>query len=210
MKFLSFVLLAVLTISGCVSRTDIESPLVPHRPVMEVAEIHFHGDRNFTGDERNEILDAAETWNYTTNGAAHIDVVFDLDPDSVQNLLDHQDDDIILKTSSENENFQEDGAWDGTLGMTPPWGGIHNPQEGSVHMYLLTDVMWKYGFRTITIHEMGHALGLSHIPSPHAVMFNFATKDHTNACLTVADISEFCRVNTCADRSEMNRRACER
>lgn len=210
MKYL-FALVAFLTImTGCCAHTA--KPVTP-ATVAVVYPLHFHADVAFTPDERKTINQAAELWRHGTEGLAAISVDYDLDFNSVTSLKEHQENDVIIRGDSGMRVFQENGEWDGTLGMAPPWGGLHSRSEGPIRMVLVVDKMTELSvFLSTTVHEFGHTLGLSHVESPYAIMYAHRMRDEDlnhKVCLTQADLTEFCRVNTCGHKA-VDMVGCER
>lgn len=199
-KFLKFIAAPVLAIlSTCCGKPPVlpDGGLVPKAAVIE-----FHADTDFTPEERGNIDFSANVWNTQTNGQAKVTVVYDLDFGSVDSLKAAMDQNTIVRNHcDEDPNVDE-----GTLGWTPPWGGIHDPQGRHSRMMLCVDRMDEWGSKTksgkdnywrqTVIHEMGHALGLSHVAHPNALMFPSIVPDR-KACLKVPDLVEFCSMNVC-------------
>jgi hypothetical protein len=202
-KLLSILFVLLLAFIGCAKPAPVKAPEVkPDVTTVAVTyPIHFHADTAFTPWERKEIVIAADTWRGATGGLADITVEFDLDMDSIISLKEHATEDLILKIDHESPYVtDENGVWDGTWAFAPPWGGIHNRSEGPLRVFLVYDYLIAAGiFRAVTIHEFGHSLGLSHVESPQAIMYAHASSKDANypACITQADLSEFCRVNSC-------------
>jgi hypothetical protein len=160
------------------------------------ATIHWHVDTDFTAEERANLKFAVDAWKDQTQGLALMTLTYDLDFESVQSLQAHEHDYLIIK--GEGTRICDEP---GLLGMAPPWGGIHSPTKEPTRLILCTASFDSPNtWRQVAIHEMGHSLGLSHVPSPQALMYPNLIRGRS-ACLKQPDLSEFCRVNDCRGKA---------
>lgn len=140
-----------------------------------------------------------KAWRTATDGAACLSVVWDLDFESVASIQAHENDNVILRIASEVSIVQAlDEQADGSvLGFVFPPGGIktHKP----VRLFLVHDrLLGRMG--EVSMHELGHTMGMQHTRDPWSVMF-FASTPDSPKCLTRPDMAEFCRVNDCTGHS---------
>lgn len=192
----SFMALIALSLA-CVTNAP---PKVP-QPTMGpcTVSLNFHGDIEFTPAERLDIESSMKAWKTATDGAACLSVSWDLNFDSMENVASHEDDNVILKVHSmvsiiQTLDEQADGA---VLGFVFPPGGVktHKP----VRLFLVYDrLMNRMG--EVSMHELGHSMGMQHTRDPWSVMF-FASTPESPKCLTRPDMAEFCRVNDCTGHS---------
>lgn len=156
----------------------------------------FHADVDFTEVERDHIAIVLDTFRAQTGGLADVKVVYDLDfSGPVSSLEELRASNLITRIDSHHSSVTDErGEWKRILG----WTAFNNHLAGvsPVRMAIVGD---KTGdvFRAVFMHEMGHALGMGHVNSLHALMYPSIKSDQ--ACLTRADISEFCRVNECGN-----------
>lgn len=200
MKIYTFIAFIVLLAASIACVAPLDPPLVPVKSAAPCAvTIGFHGDIGFTPAERMDIESSMTAWRTATDGAACLSVTWDLNPDSIDNLHTHQDHNVILRLPSETSIVETlDELADGVvLGFVFPPGGIktHKP----VRLFLVYDRLANR-VGEVSMHELGHAMGMQHTRDPWSVMY-FASTEESPKCLTRPDMAEFCRVNDCTGHS---------
>jgi len=185
-------LLAICT-SACAMGVNIPQP-DGSKPV----NIIFHADPEFTQLERTAIQGGADAWAEATGGLAQISIYWDKDKSNtickVAACLyrHHTDDPEVVKEDSEVCGFMESCV----LG----WVNVRARQKLALptenqELHLVVDRDGS-DLPKIATHELGHVLGLAHIPDPWAIMFPYSNNQQ-RGCITQSDLSEYCRVNSC-------------
>lgn len=219
---LSAVFVAVSAITACAHSPSpakarpvakASAPQGPWVPDAEAVRFTFHADVEFTADERAQIHAAVEKWREQTHGLADIQVVYDLDFNSISSLRGNVENHVILRLDEEADIVKDfdcaharkagepcgAGVGPRVLGFVYPPGGVTNTEDGPMRMGLVWDRMDPDGTVTmygVVLHELGHALGISHLESRNSVMFpSYSGK----RCLRTADLEAFCKVATCGN-----------
>lgn len=192
----SFLTLLALSLA-CVTAPPPKAPVATMGPCT--VSLHFHGDIEFTPSERLDIESSMKAWKTATDGAACLSVVWDLNFDSMESVSAHEEDHVILKVNSMVSIVQSlDELADGAvLGFVFPPGGVktHKP----VRLFLVYDRLTNR-MGEVSMHELGHTMGMQHTKDPWSVMY-FASTPESPKCLTRPDMAEFCRVNECNGHS---------
>lgn len=168
--------------------------IVTKGPESDGVAIRFHASSTFTADERASISDATDMWRNQTSGLAQVDVIYDDAKSDTEPLLlraQTNDPDILMLDIA----VGCDGPC--ILGYTTK--AIQNTKDTEqLTIVIVTDrsKASDSGLKMVIVHEMGHALGLRHIPDSYAVMYPYSNPDQ-KGCLTQPDLAEFCRVNRC-------------
>jgi len=216
-----FVVLFLCFLLGCAgvhpAPTQITSSQVVQKPAT-VADngisLTFHADTAFTFKEREAIRVATDQWFYQTGGNVNIHVIYDLDFGSLESLAVHffGRHDLIKRMESWMSKIVEEdeaaalrhGTWRGgpgapvLYGQTSLFGGIHARKPGEPLIVLLVADRLDYDyamFEQVTMHELGHILGMEHTNRPGIMRSPFETAKRS--CLKAPDLDEFCAKNKC-------------
>lgn len=201
--------IACLAAAGCIGCPSQPAPKEPEVTIAIYKTAVFHGDTDFTPEERKVIEEALFRWRAQTDGLIQATVIWDLDFKSVSSLSDHIADNLIIRWTSETgivRQFNEDHPRATLLGWSP--GRIVPNPDGPARVHLVADELAKLsaeffkpfaseGYLGVVMHEFGHVFGLQHVEDEDGLMHGGWLGGH--ACLSQEDISEFCRVNECGD-----------
>lgn len=147
----------------------------------------IHADISFTEKEKLLILRAAKDFEYFSNDQITFDIQFDLDS-SDQEAVENQS--VILRVDKTHPLIVEmDGYYKYSI------LGVCQYREDYDALYLVHDRLRNpITFRTTTIHELGHFVGLDHT-NGRSIMH----KHNLSSVLypTRADAIEFAKVYNC-------------
>ncbi len=136
--------------------------------------VEWHASTTFTASERLELVGAAEAWTRASCVVA-VRVTFD--------LAEKRNDFTCSILSGGVRTIERGGAPAGFVGWTSSDGTRINIEPADPQ---------TFDFATSARHELGHALGLHHAPSPGPVMYsanirgrNRLTRDDLDACRAV-------------------------
>lgn len=121
------------------------------------------GDKSFTSKERKLILDGLEDLHYMCNGLIAIDIVFDLDLNDAEKIKNNNV--LIRAEESDPAISKADGYFNyDILGLCEYF------KNNTVRLHLVHKRLRNpFTFKTTTIHEFGHMIGLDHTDK-HSIM----------------------------------------
>ena len=140
----------------------------------------YYVDEKFSTQEQELIQGAAAMWEESTGGSVHFDLVFGQRVD-----IWESDRNVIVKTSAQAAfNRFPEMASDKRAAL------FH---EGSTFqssiMVIIAERVEEDMLRTAIAHEMGHSLGLRHVPEVQALMYANLNGDPAK-CVTEIDLRE--------------------
>lgn len=167
-----------------------------HQEIKHYLPIHktLYLDHSIYEDEEYHIIDAAIEWNKATNGQ----VIFDIKRLPQKNI-DLKDAVIIANATPDNPDIIIlDGLSAGTiLGYTDRGRGLD-------YILLVDERITDGSYTPVVLHELGHILGLEHIPEPEGIGTIMCPNmtDGSNH-LTITDLHYFCQLYNC-DESQFH------
>lgn len=188
-------------VAGCTAELPDVPAMISGQRIPAVPSVTLHADTAFTPTERGLITTASALWSVQTSGLAKIQVVYDLDFDSVSSITEHATNghNMMKRMTSDMPEVQgEDEPNAKLLGEVMPSGGVHNPWHLPLRVIFVADRLEgdPQFYLQVILHEFGHVLGLPHSPVISAIMYPSAIREKT-ACLKVNDLASFCNVNVC-------------
>lgn len=165
----------------------------------------FYVDGRFTPAEEQEIAEAATAWETATGGAIRFDLAFGAVAVGTRESRRRE----IVRFTPEEANASEfSGFRDLTIpGTRGP--AVTQPGESFQIIAVVPDLLFGWTLRTVIAHELGHAIGLHHVPSQDALMsfkpIRAIERFAAEGCLSHADVQEMIRYDIDTTRA----RECE-
>lgn len=155
-------------------------------PITWIEEIH--ADESFTTKERQHILEAAADISKFSNGWFLFDIKFDLKitDESACTIPS-----ILIRSDHKDEVISYSDGYFKTKILGLYYRGNNNTR--TIHLVedrLNNDTFW----RTVTIHELGHLIGLQHTKKPSIMHKNI---NHNVLYPTYLDAVEFAKLYGC-------------
>ncbi len=176
-SFASFALVAALVVAACgtvrptpprPAPSDAYSNYVSAPPadleglLPDIQPVYI--DVRFTDAERASIVAAVREWNVALNGYRVYDVQvepFDMDLGIIKRMMDTTQGLLVLRADVE--------GLDPDLETALAWV----PGLGAPLVHVVSERIGTRDLRTIVMHEIGHTLGLPHVPVKGTLMFPY-------------------------------------
>lgn len=189
MKFVVIIMLMVGLVSACASAK------VPH-PTHYTPQVRMeiHADSSFTSHERELIVVAVDTMRDQTGAFVDVNVVFDLNFDSMESLKRHANDNTLVRIGSDAKGLDKT-----TLGYcTTNYDDLEMSRSAKaalVYDRLSNDKVWIH----VAMHEILHMVRLRHIDVNRTIMFAYtpASGNSIVTCMTSQDMDELCLTHGC-------------
>jgi hypothetical protein len=153
------------------------------------ATILLHGDTGFTQDERTSLDYTVIEWNHIVNGAVKVAIRWDLIATSTKDLIEHQDDNLLLRGHS--TNYLGEAADQMANGKILGWvdNDLHAVITKPQKVFLMIDRLDDKKLRRVFLHELFHVAGMEDIQAPGFLMsrqFNWID------CPSRGEMKSFC------------------
>jgi hypothetical protein len=189
MKLLFAIPALIVAISGCFVRES-QNDLV------------FHADTMFSPMERKCIEDSVDQWSEQTSGHVNIQLKWDWNSVNDSRLSKEYvlaQDHIVRWNSSMEEVKERDRKLPtGVQLLGECHSNVVDHLRDPVEIRIVGDRVQNENLcKLVTMHEVGHSLGLAHIDGWKADIMYPSADDRTSACLKDDDLAEWCLIADC-------------
>lgn len=191
--------LATMVISSCTPTKPAVS--VQHKKkAVPVAVFDVALDESFTPEEEAQILKSLKEWNEASDGYVAFSVrekKFNSNGKISYDNVAHDEDGctnftFIVRTTSETPLIKNIEEQIGTK-----IGGYTDKQCELNAVFIVADRMKNLPtFKMVMTHELGHLIGMAHIPVPERSIM-FPGMDHGTKCITELDVAQLCLLYGC-------------
>lgn len=192
-RFLIVLLCLCFLVVAC---TPQRPPERPHRKVDQVVYA-VHVDESFPPRERKLLVEATDRLRDQTSGFIDVRVVFDLDFDSNESLVLHEDDNLILRLDANHLPSGKQSTTVRTLAFTLVYMDDVDLMRQSVSYLVWDRLSDDTVFVHVAMHEMLHMLRIDHVAGSTSVMYPEAPTSGASLCLSKEDAGEICFVHGC-------------
>lgn len=180
MKIIRFILFLLFFIT-------LSDVLITSSHIPSIISKNVYVDRQFNIIERHNIILAAEEWNKATNNQVQF-VIYSLPKKS--NFT--KDDLLIIKVSPD---YPDIIYLDSKSSNSDLMLGYYEDTTDLKYIEIVSLRIDEKDFKTVVMHELGHALGLSHDVSQINLMNSHI--DNASNHITKRDIYNFCKMYIC-------------
>lgn len=168
-----------------------DNPL--RKKVFGPTEVHktMYVSHSFDDEDYKLIQEAADEWNTETHGVASITIVKGYDDYLFNKISDDQSSLVIMRAGIWNPVIT---SLDAQL-HTTILGYFFGESETQIIIVVPARMEGIEYYRGVIMHEMGHAMALSHLDEDDTVMVS--SMDRSSYHLSKKDIDWFCRVYYC-------------
>lgn len=181
----------VITVIMLFGFVEIAAPIVQHKEkVLHYLPVHktLYLHRNIDADEIPYILEAAIKWNEATNGEVNFDIK--MLPTDNMNISDSI---VIMNVTEDDPQIILLDAFRNHLTL-----GYFNDEMSLSRIGLVYDRLDDDNFTHVMLHELGHALGISHLETDegqYTLMYPFISE--LNSEISPVDLYRFCEIYHC-------------
>lgn len=184
--FLLFILLFLLT--------DCKQRILHHK-----AKFNIYIDNSFIKENKiNQVIDGVLAWEQASTGVVSFNILIakDVNESTIKNatLNEVGDDYAIFIINAQSKNVPSALKREDLIGLNTTVNGLNV-------IYIFSDRLVQYNtdssivYKALTTHEVGHAIGLSHIDDINSIMFSVITA--SPLCITKLDMDQFCKLYYC-------------
>jgi hypothetical protein len=201
-KLFSFSLFLPLLILVHFSYSKIKKAIDHNKKFQRGSEVYFVFSEQFSDEEVNELLPSIEDWkaflNFDENILRfHNDNIFfgELDKDDKKYIC-YESENNVLMINVIKPDF-DSFFWNiyNILGLTNSFG-YHYGNCYMLSIMLNYNGEFEYDKRTVFAHEIGHAVGLSHVKHEVSIMSEYYNPNVV--FFTQYDAKEFCKIYACS------------
>lgn len=188
-----FIFLLSLILIGCVSSTKIN----PIKTPLNINNWHktVFIDNDFTLSQTTQIINALNNWECSTNNQIRFDI-HSYTPDmNYSEIYAYNNPLFIMKVPDTDERIVKAGE------------DLHKrkPKNNIVGLYIMNDITstilivntdyLDFNIKPITIHEIGHSLGIDHSDNTNSIMYDTISEGAKK--ITQNDLIALCNLYWC-------------
>lgn len=192
--------LATMVISSCTPAKPASSSVEHKKKAVPVAVFEVALDESFTPDEEAQIKKSLKEWNDASDGYVGFAVrekKFDSKGQISYENVERDEDGctnftLIVRATSDMPLIKDIEEQIGTK-----IGGYTDKRCEVNAVFIVADRMKNMPtFKEVMTHELGHLIGLAHIPVPERSVM-FPGMDHATKCITELDVAQLCLLYGC-------------
>lgn len=183
-----------LTLISCQNKVQTSQEYELSAKHIQIRPIHIQVDKKFDQVQRASIAKAFAVWEDMSDHKIKFVVEWDRSqPSRFSNHHLEKDGGIFLWSLTKDElNDSQKDDWSGYIGLTQFGSG-----NNSANVIVFNDCGESH-FYAVALHELGHLIGLNHIPNKFSVM-----SPHVSAyCITEYDADQLCDLYGCRPHPE--------
>jgi len=142
-------------------------------------------DQAFSPDQKQEIIKGLYSWRSETHSIISFQI---MDSSIFSNI---ENDTLLIRKVTHDHQLIVVEDKKRTTQITV---GLYVPQP-SPQILIVNDRIKLHEYRSIILHELGHAFKLHHSDSKNSIMFK--TIDEGSKSITKEDLKEFCKIYDC-------------
>ncbi len=176
-------------------------------PIIKTTTFLLHLDKKFVEVDQILILDEFKKWESASNGIVNFRIVdkrWDADNEELKTKSSEENciEDVYIKHVTRKDKIVKSLDNEAKKKKHIVLGFTLSTCETRIIGFVMSRLEQKDKFRKVALHEIGHLVGLDHMPIPKETIM-FPSIDECTDCITELDAKQFCAIWKC-DSSTIN------